>query len=301
MYADSTIANDNRTPRPRGEGPAARQAAGWKVAAGVAMGAAAAGLLYRRYAKAPMHEHEVAYTPLDTPKSVAEGVWVVDGAPIAAMGLTLPVRMTVVRLANGDLLLHSPTHYTPALAKTLEVLGKIRHLVAPNIAHWTFLKPWQDAYPDAVTWAVPALREREQVRASGVRLDRDLGDTPPAEWSGEMEQGIISGAAGFQEAYFFHKPSRTLLLVDLVENLQRDKLPPLTRLVMGAAGATNGTTARYLRVLIRWSREEAADKIRGLIALDPERVIVAHGAIFTERGGDHLRHAFAWLLGRPRK
>jgi len=86
-----------------------------------------------------------------------------------------------------------------------------------------------------------------------------------------------------------------------VENLQRDKLPPLTRLVMGAAGATNGTTARYLRVLIRWSREEAADKIRGLIALDPERVIVAHGAIFTERGGDHLRHAFAWLLGRPRK
>jgi hypothetical protein len=298
MNADSrAAANDDRFPPQPGSGTARA----WKIGAGVALGAAAVALAYRGRSGKHASEREVAYPPLDTPKSVAPGIWIVDGAPIAAMGLTIPVRMTVVRLENGDLLLHSPTHYMPGLAKTLETLGRIRHLVAPNIAHWTFLKPWQDAYPDATTWGVPGLRDRRQVRESGVRIDRDLQDAPEAEWAGELGQGIVPGAAGFQEAYFFHKASRTLLLVDLVENLQPDKLPPLTRAVMGAAGATDGTTARYLRVLIRWNGEEAAAKIRGLIELDPERVIVSHGAIFAERGADRLRHAFAWLLGAAGK
>lgn len=37
------------------------------------------------------------YPPFDTPKAVADGVWVVDAEPIRTMGAALPVRMTVVR------------------------------------------------------------------------------------------------------------------------------------------------------------------------------------------------------------
>lgn len=280
-----------------GAAAARRFGRAWKIGAGVALGAAAVGFAYRRLSAHEHGDREVAYPPLDTPKPLADDVWIVDGAPIAPMGITLPVRMTVVRLGNGELWLHSPIRYTPALAKALEAIGPIRHLVAPNIAHWTFLKPWQEAYPDATTWGVPGLRDRRQVRNSGVRIDRDLQDAAEELWSAELEQGIVPGAAGFREAYFFHKASRTLLLVDLVENLQPEKLPPFTRAAMAAAGATDGTTARYLRVLIRWNGDEAATKIRGLIDLDPERVVVAHGAVFAGHGARHLRHAFAWLLG----
>ncbi|RYF73771.1 MAG: DUF4336 domain-containing protein, partial [Comamonadaceae bacterium] len=59
------------------------------------------------------------------------------------MGLKLPLRMTIIRLKNGDLLLHSPTPFSPEVAKAVEGLGRVRHLVAPNIAHWTFLADWQ--------------------------------------------------------------------------------------------------------------------------------------------------------------
>ncbi|MCC2977270.1 DUF4336 domain-containing protein [Sphingomonas sp. PL-96] len=291
MTARHTAANDDRLP----SGGTARA---WKIGAGLAIGAAAAGLAYRRLSNDHGHPPQVAYPPLDTPKPVAEDVWIVDGAPIAPGGLTLPVRMTVVRLANGDLLLHSPIRYTPALARELEAIGPIRHLIAPNIAHWTFVKSWQAIYPEATTWGVPGLRDRRQVRTSGVRIDRDLQDAPEAAWADELEQGLVPGAAGFCEAYFFHKPSRTLLLVDLIENLQPEKLPPFTRMAMGAAAATRGTTARYLRVLIRWNGKDAAAKIRTVIALAPEQVIVAHGAIFDEGAAERLRHAFAWLL-RP--
>lgn len=267
----------------------------WTIGAGLAIGAAVIGFALRRGSN--QGETDAAYSPLDTPKSLAQDVWIVDGAPIASMGMTLPVRMSVIRLENGDLLLHSPIRYTSDLAEALEAIGPIRHLVAPNIAHWTFVKAWQDAYPQATTWGVPGLRDRRQLRQAGLRIDRDLQDAPEPEWAGELEQAIVTGAAGFREAVFFHTRSRTLLLVDLVQNLQPEKLPPLTRVAMGAAAATEGTTARYLRAVIRWNKEEAAAKIRRLIDLNPERVVVAHGAIFERNGADSLRHAFRWLLG----
>jgi hypothetical protein len=120
-------------------------------------------------------EEAITYPPVDVPKSLADDVWIVDSGPISAMALKLPVRMGVVRLKDGSLLLHSPTRYTPDLGHALEALGTIRHLVAPTLAHWMFLKEWQNAYPDAKTWGVPALRDRAQVRAAGVRIDVDLG------------------------------------------------------------------------------------------------------------------------------
>ena len=63
--------------------------------------------------------------------------------------------MTVLRLSSGTF------SCTPRPASTLgssEAHGSILHLVAPNIAHWSFL--WQRQCPDAVTWAAPGLRER---------------------------------------------------------------------------------------------------------------------------------------------
>ena len=237
-----------------------------------------------------------AYPPLDTPKRVADNVWIVDSGPMNAMGLTLPVRMTIVRLKNGDLLLHSPTRFTLDLARAVVALGPVRHLVAPNIAHWTFLAEWQRAYPGATTWAAPGLRERAQVRRSGVRLDHDLSDEAPANWADEIEQGVVPGGAGFREVYFFHRPSRTLILTDLVEDLDPSRLPPVTRTVMQMSGATGGRTAAYLRAVVKLGGEEAERAARRMVELAPERVIFAHGDWFEERGQERLRRAFDWLL-----
>ena len=90
--------------------------------------------------------------------------------------------MTVLRLSSGTF------SCTPRPASTLgssEAHGSIRHLVAPNIAHWSFL--WQRQCPDAVTWAAPGLRERSlpacastvtcrpRARPSGRRHERARG------------------------------------------------------------------------------------------------------------------------------
>lgn len=269
------------------------------LVAGLAAGALGAAALYRARSRAEAgRETEETYPPIDTLKPLVDGVWIVDSGPISVAGLKMPIRMTVVRLSNGDLFLHSPTRCTPELAREVAALGPVRHLVAPTTAHWSYLGEWQQAYPDATSWAVPALRDRAQVRASGVRIDRDLGSEAPVEWADDMAQGMVAGGAGFHEAWFLVKAARTLLLCDLVENLDPDKLTPVTRLVMWAAGATHATTARHVRAVVRLGGKEAAASLRAMLALSPDRVVFAHGQLFDHDGAARLKHAFAWL-GEP--
>ncbi len=242
---------------------------------------------------------QVGYPPLDTPKPVAEDVFIVDSLLPGAVGKVLPARMAVVRLRGGDLLLYSPTRFSLGLKSALDRLGRIRHLVAPSFAHWIFLKDWQEACPDATTWAAPGLRERAQVRKSGVRLDHDLGETAPAEWGGGIELVVVPGGMGFREAALFHQPTRTLLLTDLVLNLEAPRVPMMVRPLARLFGmvAPDGMPPPYLRALVKLRRQAAAQAASRLLDLRPERVIFAHGRWFEADGTAALRRSLRWLVG----
>jgi hypothetical protein len=241
----------------------------------------------------------VAYSPIDAPKPVAEGVWIVDGAPIRPMpGLVLPVRMTVVRLASGELWLHSPVRHSPSLARTLAELGPVRHLVAPNIAHWTFLPDWQQHFAQATLWAAPGLGRRRAVRKAKLRIDRELGPSAAGEWAGEINQAVIRGAGGYREVAFLHRPSRTLILTDLIANLEADKLPLAARLFARANGmlAPYGRAPLYLRAAVLLGRAEAAGALLPLLDTAPERVVFSHGAWFERDGAAAARRSLGWLI-----
>jgi hypothetical protein len=237
------------------------------------------------------------YPPLDVPKDAAEGVWIVDSGPHRALGMPLPIRMTAIRLPNNDLWLHSPTRCTDDLRSRLERHGRIRHLVAPDVAHWSYLEEWQRACPDAVTWAAPGLRERRAVRRSGARIDRVLDDAPPPEWAGAIEQVIVPGV-GFSEVDFFHRESRTLVVTDLVQNIETERWPALARMTARLSGvaAPQGGTPLYLRLAVWAKRREAAEAAARMIAWAPERVIICHGRLIDRDGTQALRRSLAWLL-----
>ena len=232
------------------------------------------------------------YEPLDVPKPVTEGVWIVD----SVLGPNIPVRMTVIRLASGELLLHSPTRYRAALQAALEPLGRIRHLVAPSTVHWVFAKPWRGALPQAELWAAPGLRERGQVRRSGLVIDHELEDAAPAAWAGELDHGVVHGRFGFCEVAMFHRPSRTALFCDLVQNFEPAKLPwpllPVARLLGNLAPA--GRAPAHLRGVVGDRGREAG---RRIVEWAPERVIVGHGKPYETDAAEQLRRSLAWLTG----
>jgi hypothetical protein len=243
---------------------------------------------------------DITYPPLDVPKPVAENLWIVDSGPLRAMGvIPLPVRMTVIRLENGELLLHSPTRHTAELQTALEGFGPIRHLVAPNIVHWSFLKDWQTQLPEAVTWAAPGLRNRGSVKKSGVQLDRDMQDGPLPGWPDEIDRITVQGGGGFHEVALFHRPSRALILVDLVQNLEAEKLPVLMRPLARIAGnvGPDGKAPAYLRAVVKLGGAKAHEAGRRLVETRPERVIFAHGRWFDHDGGARLERSLRWLAG----
>jgi hypothetical protein len=240
---------------------------------------------------------KTVYEPLDTPKPVADNIWVVDSGPMHVAGMPLPVRMTVIKLADGALILHSPTQFSFALKEKLDALGRIAHLVAPNTAHWSFMREWQQHLPEAQCWAVPGLSARPVVQKSGLRIDKVLADGVSDAWGEEIEIVLIRGK-GLVEADLFHRPSRTLVLTDLIVNLEPDKLPLPMRLGGKLVGvlAPEGKAPVYARGLVKAGGDQAARAAARLVALEPERVIFAHGRWHDHDGSAHLKRSLDWLL-----
>jgi hypothetical protein len=245
-----------------------------------------------------LNPEQITYPPLDTLKPVTTGVWIVDSGPMIAMGFVpLPIRMTVVRLDDGSLLLHSPTRFTVSLKQELEQIGTIAHLVAPNSAHWMFVKEWQDRCPTALVWAAPGLGKRRQVRRTGVRIDQEMRAGPLRHWPAGIDRILIEGV-GFAEVALFVKQANLVVLTDLVLNLEAPKLPLLFRPAARLAGvlAPGGKAPLYLRALIRLKRRQARPAAERLLAYKPNLAIFSHGRWFDRHAEEKLKKSLAWLL-----
>lgn len=169
------------------------------------------------------------YDPINVYKPLAPDIGIVDGPfeYLTVSGIRLPLpfttRMTVVRLSNGDLVLHSPTKFDERLATQVQTLGRVRHLVSPNQFHYAHVGEWARAFPETISWASPRVRRRARARHVDVDFTRDLDIRTPEEWQGEIDQLLFPGGY-FKEFIFFHKASRTLILADTIINIELDKL-----------------------------------------------------------------------------
>lgn len=235
------------------------------------------------------------YPPLFTPKAVAREVWIVDGPGIDLYRMPFPTRMTVIRLASGDLWLHSPIAFSGDLLADLQELGRIRHLVAPNWLHYAYLQDWADALPGAETWLAPGVAERAADRGVPLRQDHLLSQDAPEAWAGEIDQMIVAGSRIHREAVFFHRASRTLILTDLIENFEAAKLPLHLRLVTWVAGNQHpdGSMPRDMRMT--FDKAALAASVRRMIGWNPERILIAHGRWYRGRAVEELRRAFRFL------
>jgi hypothetical protein len=243
------------------------------------------------------------YEPVDKLKPVADNIWVVDGPEIRMsypylpfIKVPFPTRMTVVRLSDGTLWLHSPTPLVDELASSLEALGRIAFLVAPNLLHYWWIGDWKARYPQARAYAAPGTRERAAKRFSGFQAD--LTDTQPAEWMGEFRQVMVPGDY-LTEAVFLHVASRALILTDLIQNFEPARFAnPLTRWIYCAAGCCDpdGKAPVDLRSTFLRYREEVRRAVNLMLEWHPERVILAHGRWYAHDAEAELKRAFRWAL-----
>jgi len=211
--------------------------------------------------------------------------------PQRFLGLEVGTRMTVVRLADGSLLLHSPARLDAALRRELDALGPVRYAVAPNRVHHLHAGEVTQAYPEARLWIGPGLeRKRPDLVHVGI-----LGDEAPPEWRGQLDQVFFRGRPYENEVVFFHRASRTLLLCDLAFNF-RAGTHWATRLLMQAIRSYDRFGPSRLDPFLIRDRAAARASLERILAFDFDRVVVSHGDVLEHGGRAALRAGYAWLL-----
>jgi hypothetical protein len=225
-----------------------------------------------------------------TARPFADGLHLFD-RPFRMKGLEIGTRSTVVRLADGSLLVHSPVAFGEDLREALLRLGPVRHLVAPNKFHHLALPGWAAAYPGALLHGAPGQARKRP----DLRFHAELGDAPHPAWASELDQLLVRGTFQYGEVVFLHRRSRTLIVADLLLGYGPEH-PLLTRLV-----------ARIMGIYERWgwprvgSLGEVGDpgalraSIDRILAWDFEGIVLSHGRIVEQGGREVLRRAYEWL------
>lgn len=213
----------------------------------------------------------------------APGLYTAD-APLSFFGLRVGTRMTVLKLDDGSLLVHSPIELSPELRREVDALGEVAHVVCPTTFHHLYAGPWKQAYSRARLAGPKALHRKR----GDLRFDGEVTTMPG------LENVAVEGSM-LQETVFVHAKTRTLISSDLTENFDQpvDHLP--TRLYLKA----NGTYLkvgwpRVLRTAYK-DRKAARRSIDQLLEHDFDRVIVAHGRPIETGGREAIRSTFEFL------
>nr|AYM52845.1 hypothetical protein [Myxococcaceae bacterium MCy9487] len=228
-------------------------------------------------------------TPDTSPRKLTDDLHVLDASfPLGAMDLG--GRMTVIRLPDGGLWVHSPVAFTPARRAAVEALGPVRFLVAPNLLHHVHLPDWAAAFPGARVVAPRGLR----VKRPELRIDQELEDTSDPAWAPVLAQMHLRGMPKVDEFLFFHRPSRTLLVTDMAFHFQHSD-SRLTRLYLKLNRAWGRLAPTFLVRLFIKDREATRAALQRALEWDVERVVVCHGQVLEHGGKQALRDAFSWL------
>lgn len=199
-------------------------------------------------------------------------------------------QLVVVRLPDGGLWIHSPIPWTPELRAAVDGIGKVAHVIAPNLHHDECLASFQKEYPAACFHATPGLAATHPQ----IRFDRVLGEAPDPAWAGTLDQHFIQGMPKLGEFLFLHRASRTLILTDLAFNLGPEGPLP-TRILMRLNDAWGKFgPSRYCRSLIA-DPVALRRSLDHVLAWDFDRILVGHGANIETGGKAALRAAFAFL------
>jgi hypothetical protein len=209
---------------------------------------------------------------------------------LSVMGAEIGTRMTVVRLSDGGLLVHSPIRLTRELEQRLASLGRVEHVLAPNLYHYLFVAAFKERYPNARFHAAPGVAPK----LPEVRFDADLrfGRTPPL--GDGIGQAWFRSNHELQELVLMHQSTNTLITSDLAFNMQAsDGLVSKLMLKLNDSYMTFGPS-RVCRAHITEPLMARSD-VDAILALKPERMILAHGEILNAGATAAIERGYAWL------
>jgi hypothetical protein len=194
-------------------------------------------------------------------------------------GVRLPATMIIAR-DDDRLAVISPLRLETGWPDLVSALGELAFLVAPNLFHHLHLGKAAARFPEARVCGPRALARKR----GDIDFAAFLEDGPPAGWPESIEIHEIAGAPRVSEHFFYHRPSRSLTVGDLLFNIER---PPdlRTRIFLGLAGGWDRSFhARLWRWFLVKDRAAFCDSLDAAAELELERLIPLHGEPILDPG-----------------
>jgi hypothetical protein len=222
-------------------------------------------------------------------------IWLLE-YPVRFAGMGIFGRTTIIRLKNGELIVHDPCVVTENIKDQIDDLGVVKYIIAPGTYHHLYVAEFQEAYPDAETFLCPGLESKRP----DLKFDWLLGNKVDNRWADVLQQVLLQGTRHITEVAFFHKPSDTLILVDLLENIGDDYQHQAGLLLRF-----------YWKVIFRmWNNPKAAPEyqlgwgnkeivkagLNKILSWDAKRLILSHGENIEGDVNQILRNAWKSVL-----
>ncbi|GHF85232.1 DUF4336 domain-containing protein [Thalassotalea marina] len=225
-------------------------------------------------------------------RQLAENIWIVDGAPVQFLGFPYSTRMTVIRLSNGLLWIHSPIKLTDDLKSFIQQLGEVKYLIAPNHLHHLFLSDWQESFNVELYGTDEVIKKRKDIS-----FDGSLNEQRAWPWQDDIVQEMFTGSPAMQECVFFHQLSKTLIVTDLVENFSPHTFSGWRRWVAKYAGilAPHGKMPIDWRLSFMFGKSKARKHFSTIMSWQPHILVMAHGEVIEQQTEQFLMRSFNWL------
>jgi hypothetical protein len=224
-------------------------------------------------------------------------------------------RGTIVKMATGSLAVFSPVALTPDVKSKVSSLGTVKYIIAPDVEHHIFLKPWALEYPQAEVIGMEGLPEKRAADpdTKGTKFahvftasnKHDLRISP--EFDSEFEYEYIHSHKN-KELVFVHKPSRTMIEADLLFNL-----PATEQFSKSGTNPNSGILTKLFASIMNTRRDAIwqqrflwyaaggkdrkgfAQSVNVIKKWDFERVIPCHGDVIETGGKNVFNNLTKWF------
>lgn len=218
-------------------------------------------------------------------KTIDTDIWAIESEVKLPLGIRMPVRSTILRLSDGSLMVISPVKTTDDAIDEVRKLGPVRYIVAPNCMHHLFIKKFATHFPTAEIWGPHCLQDKR----NDIHFKGTLSDKETMPWESDVDMIMVKAKAPMvEEAIFFHRKAKTVVITDLLFNFQKfDRWGDMVlaklnggykKLTMTRVGKTVFTDKRSLHT--------AASHI---LSWNPKNLVVGHGDVILNTAATALK------------
>jgi hypothetical protein len=128
-----------------------------------------------------------------------------------------------------------------------------------------------------------------------LRFDVALREPGDADWGDAIAMVRVAGIPVIDEIAFLHKPSSTLVLTDLLMQLNPDS-PLVTRWFMRAEGVhERAGMPLSMKTLMMRDRAAFRRSVEHILGWSFDRIVIAHGPVVEENGHAVFERAMRWV------